>query len=118
VRGNLVDRSLEDGHGWPQELVDRRADDNDQLVRPANHLRASTEFEPSGWEDVREEPVGTVLEKWHLAAADPVERQLVRVIDPDMKAGIGQREAQGKADMAAAAKDDDVKITECHRGPH
>ena len=41
VRRDLVDRPLEDRHRRPEELVDRRADDDDQRVGPRDHLAPS-----------------------------------------------------------------------------
>ena len=113
VRRDLVDRLLEDRHRRSQELVDRRADDDDEVVRPLDHRAARAERQPTGGQDLAQQLVGTGLEERHLAGGDPVERGLVGVVDADPQAGLGEGEAQGQADMAAATEDDDVEI----RGP-
>ena len=41
---------------------------------------------------------------------DPVEGRLVGVVDADAEPGVREGQAQGQADVAAAAEDDDVEI--------
>ena len=48
VRRDLVDGLLEDRHRWAEELVDRRADDDDELVGPRDHRAVGAELEPAG----------------------------------------------------------------------
>ena len=110
VRRDLVDGLLEDRHRRAEELVDRRADDDDEVVRPLDHRAVGAEREPAGRQDLAQQLVGAGLEERHLAGGDPVERGLVGVVDADAQAGLGEGEAQRQADMAAAAEDDDVEI--------
>ncbi len=110
VRGDLVDGLLEDRHRWPEELVDRRADDDDELVRALDHRAVGAEVQAAGGQDLAQQLVGAVLQERHLAGGDAVEGRLVGVVDPDPQAGLGEDEAEGQADMAAAAEDDDVEV--------
>ena len=110
VRRDLVDGLLEDRHRRAEELVDRRADDDDELLGPFDHRAVRAEAEPAGREDLAQQLVGAVLHERHLAGGDPVEGRLVRVVDADAQAGLGEGEAQGQADVAAAAEDDDVEV--------
>ncbi len=110
VRRDLVDGLLEDRHRRAEELVDRRADDDHQLVGPGDHRAVGAEGETPGREDLAEELVGAVLHERHLARGDPVERRLVGVVDADPQPGLREGEAQGQADVTAAAEDDDVEI--------
>ena len=105
-----LDGLLEDRHRRAEELVDRRADDDDELVGPLDHRAVGAELETSRRQDPAQEVLGAGLEERHLARGDPVEGRLVRVVDPDAQPGIGEGEAQGQADMAAAAEDDDVEV--------
>ena len=53
----------------PEELVDRRADDDDELVRPARSSTPSApNVEPAGRQDLAQELVGAGLHERHLAA--------------------------------------------------
>ena len=47
VRRDLVDGLLEDGHRGSQEFVDRRSNDDDQLVGAADHLGIGAELQPA-----------------------------------------------------------------------
>ena len=103
VRGDLVDRLLEDRHRWAQELVDRCPDDDNQTVGATDHRTVGAQLQPAGRQDLGEQLIGTGLEERHLAGGDAVERRLVRVIDADPQSGLGERQAQRQADMSAAA---------------
>ena len=115
MRRDLVDGLLEDRHRRSEELVDRRADDHDQLVGPADHLGVGSQLEPAGRQELAKQLVGAVLEERHLAADDPVERRLVRVVDAHAQPRLGEGQAEGETDVAAAAEDDDVEIVTGHR---
>ena len=115
MRRDLVHGPLEDRHRRAQELVDRRPDDDDQLVCPGDHRAVGPELEPAGWQELAQQLVGAGLEERHLAAADPVERPLVGVVDPDPQPRLGEGKAQREADMPAAAEDHDVELLVSHR---
>ena len=66
--------------------------------------------EPAGRQQLAEELVRAGLEERHLARRDPIQGRLVRVVDADPQAGLGEGEAQRQADVAPAAEDDDVEI--------
>jgi hypothetical protein len=110
VRGDLVDRPLEDGHGRPQELVDRGADDDDELARPADHLAAAAKLEPTGRQELTQQVLRAGLEERHLAVPDPLERRRVRVVDADPQAGPREGEAEGQPNVAAAAEHDEIEV--------
>ena len=110
MRRDLVDRLLEDRHRWAEEFVDRGADDDHEVIGPLDHRAVGPEGEAARREDLAQQLVGAVLHERHLARGDPVERRLVGVVDADPQAGFGEGEAQGQADMAAAAEDDDVEV--------
>ena len=48
VRRDLVDGLLEDRHRRAEELVDRRADDDHEVVGPLDHRAVRAEREPAG----------------------------------------------------------------------
>ena len=52
VRRDLLDGPLEDGHRRPEELVDRRADDDDDLIRPVQDLAVGAQLEPAGRQEL------------------------------------------------------------------
>ena len=81
-----------------------------ELVGPADHRGVGAELEPAGRQELAQQLVGAGLEERHLAAGDPVERRLVRVVDPDPQARLGEGKAQREADVPAAAEDDDVEL--------
>ena len=110
VRRDLVDGLLEDRHRWPEELVDRGADDDDEVVRPLDHRAVGAEREPAGRQDLAQQLVRAGLHERHLAGGDPVEGRLVRVVDADAQARLGEGEAERQADVPAAAEDDDVEV--------
>ena len=110
VRRDLVDGLLEDRHRRPEELVDRRPDDDDELRRPPDHRAVGAEGQAAGRQELAEERLGAGLHERHLAGGDPVERRLVRVVDADAQADAGEREAERQADVAAAAEDDDIEV--------
>ena len=109
MRGDLVDGLLEDRHRRPEELVDRRADDDDELLGPLDHRAVGAELEATGRQDAQE-LLGAGLHERHLAGGDAVEGRLVRVVDADAQAGLGEGEAEGQADVAAAAEHDDIEV--------
>ena len=110
MRRDLVDGLLEDRHRWAQELVDRGADDDHEVVGPLDQVARRAECQTAGRQDLAQELVGAGLEERHLAGGDPVERRLVGVVDPDAQARLGEGEAQRQADVAAAAEHDDVEV--------
>jgi len=110
VGGDLADGLLEDRHRRPEELVDRGADDDDELIRALDHRRVGPELEATRRQDAREELVGAILDERHVAGGDAVERRLVRVEDADPQAGFGEGQAEGQADMAPAPEHDDVEV--------
>jgi len=114
MRRDLLDRPLEYRHRWPEELVHRRADDDDDHVPSADHRRVRAQLEAAGGKNLAEEFVRTRLEERHLAAPDPFESGLVDVVDADSQARPGKREAQRQAHVAAPAKDDEIELP-CRR---
>ncbi len=70
VRRQLLDGALEDRHRRVQELVDRRADDDDHLLHVAQQLRLGADGQATGGQHLGQELIGAVLEKRHLAAGD------------------------------------------------
>ena len=118
VRGDLLDGPLEDGHRRAEELVDRRADDDDHLLRAAEDLGVRREHEPAGRDEGGQQLVGAVLHERHLARCDAVEGRLARVVDADAQPGLGEGKAQRQADMAAAAEDDEVEVGRGQGGSH
>ena len=110
VRGDLLDGPLEHRHRRAEELVDRRADHDDDLIRPRRISRRRGQLEPAGRQDAGQQLVGAVLAERHLARGDPVEGRLARVVDADSQARVGEREAERQADMATAPEDDEVEI--------
>ena len=67
MRRDLVDGLLEDRHRGSQEFVDRRSNDDDQLVGAADHLRVRAELQPACRKELAKQLVGAVLEERHLA---------------------------------------------------
>ena len=110
VRGDLVDRLLEDRHRRAQELVDRGADHDDEVIRAADHRAVRPERQAAGRQQLAQELVGPVLHERHLAGGDPVQGGLVGVVDADAKAGLGEGQAERQADVAATAQHDDVEV--------
>ena len=115
VRRDLIDRPLEDRHRWSEELVDGGPHHDDELVGAPHHLAAGSEFEPVRGEDTTQEFVSAVFEEGHLTRSDSIQRRLVGVVDTNTQPGVGEGQAQGQADVTAAAEDDDVEIVGGHR---
>ena len=103
------DRPLEDRHRRPEELVDRRADHDDDLV-VRSRIAPSVLSSSRPVEDLPEQLVGARLEERHLARGDPVERRLADVVDAGPQPGVGEGEAQRKPDVARASEDHDVEV--------
>ncbi len=112
MRRDLVDGALEDGHRRAEELVDRRADDDDHGLGPIQDRRIVGQLEPTGRQELGEERVGTRLEERHPAGLDHLDGPGVRVEDPDPKARLGEHEAQRQTDVTAAAEHHDIKIVQ------
>ena len=68
------------------------------------------ERQATGRQQLAQQLVGAGLHERHLAGGDPVERGLVGVVDADAQAGLGEGQAEGQADVAAAAEHDDVEV--------
>ena len=94
----------------PEELVDRRADDDDHCVGAADHRRVGARTSAGRSAAARQELVGARLQERHLARGDPVQGGLVGVVYADAQAGLGESEAERQADVAAATEDDDVEV--------
>ncbi len=114
VRRDLGDRTLEDAHRRSEELVHGGADHEQYGVGAADDLGVRGHLETPRRENLREQLVRAVLHERHPARGDAVQCGVVDVEDADSQAGVGEGEAQWKADVTTAAQHDQVERT---RGP-
>ena len=82
-------------------LVDRRADDDDHAFRHADGARLRRGSESSGDKSPVEDLLGADLAVGHHTGGDQADSHFVGVVEGYPEAGIGQRQAQRQADMAA-----------------
>ena len=110
--GQLVGDRLERGdHGLRigiEVLVDRGADDHDQVLAPADGLRLGRRGQGAVGQGPGQHRGGTGLLVGHLARSDLVDRLQIGVVERDPPAGVGERQPQRQPHVPAAAEHRDL----------
>ncbi len=89
-------------------LVDRRADDQDDVLGVGNRRRIARRLEPVGFDQPLQQLVGAAFPEGHLPGLNPADRVGIAVVQRDREADVGEHEAEREPDSSATADDGNV----------
>ena len=103
VRQTVLDRPVERPQRRVQVRIDRRADDHHHELAFGQPLGRGRQFEASARQHLGQQLVGAVLQERHPPGAHLLHLRAVEIDDQRPQTGIGERQSQRQADMAATA---------------
>ena len=115
MRQQRVDAVLNDLADGVEELVDRRADGDDDGARAGDLRRRGGKNQPVLLERPREQFLAAVFDERQSSRLQRLEHLPVGVVDIDPVPGLGKGEHQRNSDMTAAADDGQVGRVETRR---
>jgi hypothetical protein len=114
MRQQRVDAVLHHlAHGI-EELVDRRPDGDDHRAAAGDLRRRCREHQSVLLQRLRQQCLAAKLDEGQMAALQGLEHAAIEVVDIDAKAGLGECQHQGNADVPAAADNGQIGIADAH----